>query len=151
TETRKVLHAYLAIGFLRAKAQRHDQLDRKLAEGEDYGALVELYNEMFRHLFRHMSDEVGPIAEVILEKYLNELKGRPGSLFARARLRRDGSLDVEQIERNVLGLEENERKGQLIEALNELLYAELLAVKRTLGASHESQLVHVFRKMRGEA
>jgi hypothetical protein len=43
-----------------------------------------------------------------------------------------------------------ERRNRLVEALNELLYAELLAVKRTLGASHEAQLIQVFRTMRGD-
>jgi hypothetical protein len=33
-----------------------------------------------------------------------------------------------------------------VDALNELLYAELLAVKRTLGAEHESQIVRAFRE-----
>ncbi|MEE9263232.1 MAG: hypothetical protein V3V11_02145 [Vicinamibacteria bacterium] len=97
-----------------------------------------------------MSGEVGPIAEIILEKYLGELKGRPHSLFERARLRRDGSLDPHQIELNVSRLKPFERRNRLVEALNELLYAELLAVKRTLGASHEAQLIQVFRTMRGD-
>ena len=33
-----------------------------------------------------------------------------------------------------------------MDALNELLYAELLAVKRTLGAEHESNIIKAFRE-----
>ena len=102
---------------------------------------------MFRNLFRHMSNEVGPIAEIILEKYLKELKERPGSLFERVRLRQDGALDPAQIERNLQRIPDDTRRDQLISSLNELLYSELLAVKRTLGASHESQLIQLFREM----
>ena len=94
---------------------------------------------MFRRLFRHMSEEVGPIAEIILEKYLKELKERPGS------------LDAVQVERNLQRIGEPQRRDQLISSLNELLYSELLAVKRTLGASHESQLIQLFREMQREA
>jgi hypothetical protein len=111
--------------------------------------MIEMYNGMYRYLFRYMSGEVGPIAEIILEKYLNELKDRPSSLFERVRLQRDGSLDPRELEVNVLELREGNKKNALVEALNELLYAELLAVKRTLGTSHESQLIQIFRKMRG--
>jgi hypothetical protein len=150
-ETRKVLHAFVSVGILRPSGAAETSTESGAEEAaDDYVGMVELYNNMYRYLFRHMSGEVGPIAEIILEKYLNELKDRPDSIFERARLQRDGSLDPREIEKNVLQIQEAHRKNLLIEALNELLYAELLAVKRTLGASHESQLIQVFRKMRGE-
>ncbi len=122
-------------------------MQQTLNDGQDHAAVVDLYNEMFRNLFRHMSNEVGPIAEIILEKYLKELKERPGSLFERVRLRQDGALDSAQIERNLQRIPDGTRRDQLISSLNELLYSELLAVKRTLGASHESQLIQLFREM----
>ena len=150
-ETRKVLHSFLAVGVLKSRGPKQAPLDQTLDGGQDYSSVVELYNEMFRRLFRHMSDEVGPIAEIILEKYLKELKERPGSLLERVRLRQDGALDPAQLERNLEGFPEAERHDSLISALNELLYSELLAVKRTLGASHESQLIQMFRDMQNEA
>jgi hypothetical protein len=147
--TRKVLHAFLSVGVIGVKGGEEAPGEEKAEDAdEDYAAMIEMYNGMFRYLFRHMSGEVGPIAEIILEKYLNELKDRPSSLFERVRLQRDGSLDPHELESNVLELQEVNKKNALVEALNELLYAELLAVKRTLGASHESQLIQVFRKMR---
>jgi Domain of unknown function (DUF4388) len=151
SETRKVLHTFLAVSVLRSRGPRQAPLAQKLGDGENYTAVVELYNEMYRRLFRHMSGEVGPIAEIILEKYLKELKERPGSLFDRVRLRQDGSLDPAQIETNLQRLSEDKRRDQLVAALNELLYSELLAVKRTLGASHETQLIQLFREMQREA
>ena len=63
------------------------------------------------------------------------------------RLRQDGALDPAQIERNLQRIPDDTRRDQLISSLNELLYSELLAVKRTLGASHESQLIQLFREM----
>ena len=149
-ETRKVLYAFLSVGVIVVKGRKQAPLDPEAIARADYRGMVELYNEMYKHLFRHMSGEVGPIAEIILEKYLGGLKGRPQSLFERARLRRDGSLDPHQIELNVSRLKPFDRRNALVEALNELLYAELLAVKRTLGASHEAQLIQSFRTMRGD-
>ncbi len=149
-ETRKVIHAFLSVGVLqgRRKEQPHD---REGSDGEDPANIVAVYNEMYRYLFRHMSGEVGPIAEIILEKYLNELKERPKSIFDRVLLNRDGTLDPQQLEKNIQNIEDAaRRREELIGALNELLYAELLAVKRTLGASHESQLIQVFQKIRAK-
>ena len=54
-------------------------------------------------------------------------------------LRKDGSLDEAAVERNLARLPEERRRPALVDALNELLYAELLAVKRTLGADHETR------------
>jgi hypothetical protein len=147
-ETRKVIHGFMAVGVVRSRGRKQAHLDRVVGDGEDYLSLVELYNEMYRYLFRHMSGEVGPIAEIILEKYLNDLKAQPGSLFEKIRLKRDGALDAQQVEKNIYRLEQANRRERVIEALNELLYAELLAVKRTLGEAHESQLIQVFRQMR---
>jgi hypothetical protein len=149
-ETRKVLHTFLAVAVLESRGPRQAPLSQKLDDRDDYRSVVEIYNEMYRRLFRHMSGEVGPIAEIILEKYLKELKElRPsaGSLFDRVRLRQDGSLDPGQIETNLERLPEDRRRPELVSALNELLYSELLAVKRTLGASHETHLIQLFREM----
>ena len=150
-ETRKVLHTFLAVGVLESRGPKQAPLQKKLGDGQDYASVVDLYNEMYRRLFRHMSHEVGPIAEIILEKYLKELKERPASLFERVRLGQDGALDPAQVERNLERIAESERRDTLISALNELLYSELLAVKRTLGASHESELIQLFREMQAGA
>ena len=136
---------------MKSHGPKQAPLQKTLDDSQDYTSVVELYNEMFRRLFRHMSEEVGPIAQIILEKYLKELKERPGSLFDRVRLRQGGALDPAQLEQNLERLPEGERHDRLISALNELLYSELLAVKRTLGASHESQLIQLFREMQNEA
>jgi len=50
------------------------------------------------------------------------------------------------VERNLNKLPEDDRRPRLVDALNELLYAELLAVKRTLGAEHESAIIKALRE-----
>jgi hypothetical protein len=50
------------------------------------------------------------------------------------------------VERNLNKAPEDARRPLLVDSLNELLYAELLAVKRTLGAEHESTIIKAFRE-----
>ena len=57
----------------------------------------------------------------------------------------DGALDDGAVERNVGRLPEEKRREALVGALNELLYAELLAVKRTLGEDHEGTIIRALR------
>ena len=103
---------------------------------------------MYRHVLAYMVNEVGPIAENVLAKYLNTLRESRPEVLADVALRRDGSLDEAAVERNLGRLAEDKRRPALVDALNELLYAELLAVKRTLGADHESAIVRELRPPR---
>jgi hypothetical protein len=89
---------------------------------------------------------VGPIAENVLEKYLSALRESRKDVFAGIKLQKDGSLDSALVERNLNKVPEEERRGRLVDALNELLYAQLLAVKRTLGAEHETAIIKAFRE-----
>jgi hypothetical protein len=93
-----------------------------------------------------MVREVGPIAENVLEKYLGGLRESRKDVFAGVRLQKDGTLEPAGVERNLNKLPEDQRRTSLVDALNELLYAELLAVKRTLGADHEASIVRAFRE-----
>jgi hypothetical protein len=88
---------------------------------------------------------VGPIAENVLEKYLAGLREARKDVFTGIKLQKDGSLDPTLVERNLNKLPEDERRGRLVDGLNELLYAQLLAVKRTLGAEHETAIIKAFR------
>ena len=95
-----------------------------------------------------MVREVGPIAENVLEKYL----GNAARVAARrcspgVKLQKDGALDGSARRAQPgHGCPRPTRRSLLVDALNELLYAELLAVKRTLGAEHETALVRALRR-----
>jgi hypothetical protein len=67
-------------------------------------------------------------------------------VFTGAKLQKDGTLDGTILERNLNKHPEEQRRIMLVDSLNELLYAELLAVKRTLGAEHESAIIKAFRE-----
>jgi hypothetical protein len=92
-----------------------------------------------------MVGEVGPIAQSVLEKYLAGLREQNKDVMGGLKLRSDGSLDPGQVELNLSHLPEQERLSRLVDALNELLYAELLAVKRTLGAEHEVAVIKALK------
>ncbi len=81
----------------------------------------------------------------MIEKYLSGLRETRKDVFAGVKLQKDGTLDGATLERNVNRFPEEERRARLVDALNELLYAELLAVKRTLGAEHEAEIIRALR------
>jgi hypothetical protein len=145
-ETLKVLYAFLSTGIVKAKGRKVRALDQDFVPEDSLHSVLGSFNQMYGYIFKYMVREVGPIAENVLEKYLGTLRESRKDVLAGVRLLKDGSLDPALVERNVNKLPEEGRRSQLVDALNELLYAELLAVKRTLGAEHESSIIKAFRE-----
>jgi len=144
-ETLKTLYAFLAASILRVKGRKVYTLDQDFVPEDTLVTVVSSFNQMYSYVFRYMVREVGPIAENVLEKYLNGLRDGRKDVFTGVKLLKDGTLDPSTLERNLNRHPENERRGMLVDALNELLYAELLAVKRTLGSDHEANIIRAFR------
>jgi hypothetical protein len=148
-ETLKVLYGMQCIGVVRAKGKKVHTLDQDFVPEDTTTSLMNSFNGMYGAIFKHMVKEVGPIAENVLEKYLGGLREQRKDVFLSVKLQKDGTLDSAAIERNLNKFPEEERRTRLVDGLNELLYAELLAVKRTLGAEHEATLIKLLRERQG--
>lgn len=147
-QTLKALYAFLSTGLVRGRGRKVRALDQDFVPEDTTLAVLDSFNRMYRQVLAYMVREVGPIAENVLAKYLHGLREARPDILTGVALRRDGSLDEAAVDRNISRLPEERRRLELVDALNELLYAELLAVKRTLGPDHESALVRELRPPR---
>jgi hypothetical protein len=145
-ETLKTLYALLAVGLLRTKGRKVHTLDQDFVQEDTVFSVLNTFNQMYGHIYKHMVREVGPIAENVLEKYVSTLREGRKDVFSGIKLQKDGTLDALVLEKNLNKIPEETRRALLVDALNELLYAELLAVKRTLGAEHEATIIRAFRE-----
>jgi hypothetical protein len=145
-ETLKLLYALTSVGVLRVKGKKVYALDQDFVPEDTVYTVVSSFNQMYAFIFRYMVREVGPIAENVLEKYLSTLRDARKDVFAGTKLLKDGTLDSTILERNLNRLAEDQQRPLLVDALNELLYAELLAVKRTLGADHEASIIRALKE-----
>jgi hypothetical protein len=144
-QTLKLLYAFLATGIARSRGRKVRTLDQDFVPADTTYSVLESFNRMYRFIFAYMVKEVGPIAENVLSKYLGTVRETRAEVLDGVDLRPDGSLDDPAVERNVGRLPDEERRDALVGALNELLYAELLAVKRTLGEDHEGTIIRALR------
>ena len=148
-QTQKVLYAFLATGILRSRGRKVRALDQDFVPEDTELALVDSFNRMYRQRARLHGARGRPDRR-------ERPRQVPGHACAQARpevlqdvaLRSDGALEEAALERNLARLPEDKRRAALVDALNELLYAELLAVKRTLGPDHETALVRELRPPR---
>ncbi|MBN2371662.1 MAG: DUF4388 domain-containing protein [Vicinamibacteria bacterium] len=145
-ETLKVLYTFHCVGIVRSKGKKVRPLDQDFVPGEDLWSVLNSFNQMYGFVFQYLVREVGPIAENVLEKYLNSLRQSRKDVLVGVKLQKDGTLDSAMIEKNLGHVDEEKRRDLLVESLNELLYAEILAVKRTLGAEHEAAVIRMLRE-----
>ncbi|HEV7500480.1 MAG TPA: DUF4388 domain-containing protein, partial [Vicinamibacteria bacterium] len=144
-ETLKTLYSLLSTGVARVKGRKVVTLDQDFVPVDTIYSVLDSFNQMYEHIFKYMVREVGPIAENVLEKYLGTLRDGRKEVFGGVKLQKDGTLDISVIERNLNKFPEEQRRSLLVDGLNELLYAELLAIKRTLGAEHEAAIVKALK------
>ncbi len=112
--------------------------------------IINNYNKMYSFLYRYMMREVGPIAEHVLSKYLNDLRENNSAVFKNVSLKKDGTLDGSTISGNLNWLRSEIKRESLVNSLNEFLYSAILAVKRTLGPDHERQVIETLKDVRPE-
>jgi len=149
-ETLRVLFLLVAIGTIKMKAHAGPEAE-DLGLADEIGSILRRYNGMLGQVYQYLMREVGPISEHLLAKALRELKGEHPVLLSRAALGGDGTLDGEVLQENLRGLSGLRRRETLVQGLNELLYSELLVLRRTLGAEHEGRVLRALRRPRAAA
>ena len=127
------------------KGKKVRALDQDFVPEDTLYSVLNSFNQMYGYIFRYMVREVGPIAENVLEKYLGGLREARKDVFAGSSCRRTARSTPRSSSATSTSSPRSSAGRMLVDALNELLYAELLAVKRTLGAEHEANIVRAFR------
>jgi hypothetical protein len=141
-ETKRVLFALLAAGFI-GSAQAGMKNARTGLEYSlgDMDRLFGVFNDRFAYLYRFVSKELGPVAPHIIEKSLDEIRDRIDPVFHDCEVKSDGRIELRSLPRKNLGVSSDDGKRSLLRSFDEILAAEVLAVKRTLGNGHEAALV----------
>lgn len=146
-ETLRTLFLLFVVGRLKMRAQVSEE-DSPDGGTEGLEQILQRYNGMFGLVYQYLMREVGPISEHLLERSLRELSATHQALFHRASLGGDGTVDADLLRENLGSLAGRRRKDALIQGLNELLYAELLVLRKTLGSDHEGRILRAFRDIR---
>jgi len=146
-ESQRAVFILLILGFagpFQNKAVRNLPAE---AAAPDLDRVLAAFNDKCSYIFKYVSKELGPVSLSVLGKSLDEVRPRLGPYFRDAELRGDGRIDIRSAIRPGLNTLQDEPRKALLRSLNEILAAEVLAVKRTLGNSHESYLVRNLEKV----
>lgn len=138
------LHCLGLVGLSDTKKQNHPALEISHAE---LHRLLESFNNKCSYIFKYISKEIGPAAFSVLEKSLEDIRSRLSPLSQDLRFDANGKIESNSILKAASSLPAKNIKKTIIKDLNEILDAEILAVKKTLGNSHESALVKNLEKI----
>jgi hypothetical protein len=112
--------------------------------------IMTLFNAKCAFIFKHVSKEVGPVAFNLIAKALDEVRGRLDPAFQSAELKPDGRLELKTLLRVNANIVGDECRRSLLRSMDEILAAEVLVVKRTLGPDQESAVIRSLDRL-GEA
>lgn len=150
-ETRRSLFALMLLGLAGTAGPKPKTAklagDMSLA-GMD--RILGLFNAKCAFVFKYISKEIGPVAFSMVGKALDEVRTRLDPAFQAAELKPDGRLEFKSLLRVNANIVGDDCRKSMLRSMDEILAAEVLVVKRTLGPEHESALVRSLEKL-GEA
>ena len=143
-ETQKTLYALFCAGFIRVRGRKIRTAGETAGRSSAVERALSVYNSMYGYIYRYLLREIGPEADATLQAAVSELH-EGGVLMAACRVTKAGILDETSFIAGLGALPESERTTQLTNALNEVLYAMLFAVRKTIGADHEANILKALR------
>jgi len=140
-ETQRVLFYLLCTGILVATRKAgNDHWASTVSQTEIQDQMEDL-NKKCAYIHKFMTKEIGPVSLKVLEKSINEINGYLSPLFKGVKLQKDGRIDIKSILKAQMTPSGRRSGKYLFRDLNEILAAEVLAVKKTIGSKKESLLI----------
>lgn len=106
----------------------------------DLGEILLVFNGALTALYRRVSAKNKDFLNEI-STFLRQMPSPFSYVFKDVNLREDGTVDGRKVLTNLSGLEEQDKKRLLAEALSELIYMECMAAQRDLGQAESARLI----------
>ncbi|MFQ6068894.1 MAG: DUF4388 domain-containing protein [Candidatus Aminicenantales bacterium] len=146
-ETQKSIFAFLILGIAAVLGHNKVKAPQAGFSLEEFDKILESFNAKLSYIYKYISKEIGPVAFNRLSKCLDDIRPFLGPAFEELELQPDGTIKLNSFLKMDYSLHGNERWKNLIQGFNEILCAEVLTVKKTLGNVHEAALVENLKKI----
>jgi hypothetical protein len=147
-ETQRVLFVFLCLGLAgsRPPKPKTGRLSPEMTLA-DMDKLFGLFNAKCSAIFKYISKEIGPVAQSVIRNALEDVRGRLDPVFQGFELKGDGRIELKSFLKTSMNLIGEDSRRGFLRSMDEILVAEVLAVKRTLGSAHESALVRSLERI----
>ena len=146
-DTAKALFLLFNLGIIETRPAVGESNQVGRLTPSDIKAFLETLNRQSLAIFRYLSKEIGPVAQTVMDKHIQDAKNHISPLFQPVRLRQGGALDFQPLLKKQALLTRKGVQADLLKGLNEILAAEILAVGNTLGVRVVGPLVEILNKL----
>lgn len=150
-ESQKVIFYLSCLGLIALSQSKIQETFHDKHPHLEFEKILDAFNDKFSYIYKYISKELGPVAFNVVEKCLEEIKSFLSPLFREIKFDAEGRIEINSIPKTNITFASGEAKMNLIKDLNEILVAEVLAVKKNLGNEHESLLVKNLEKIGEES
>lgn len=99
------------------------------------------YNIKFEMIFKILSKEIGPVALSIMSNSIDDIRDNLPVFLRHTQLDRGGRLMEKKILKKVWYHDYEHHSSEFVRGLEELLYAQIYAVRKNLGVDYENQIL----------
>jgi len=150
-DTLKVLYSLLKLEMIcdrkqTGRAPTPHSLPNPPTTFTSFDEVLQHYNSKFETIYRVLSKEIGPVAHSILTDAITSIQESIPACFQSLEIRPDGRIDEKSVMKSVWYENFADNSGEFLRGLEEILYAEVFAVKRHLGKEHEASILKWIRK-----
>jgi hypothetical protein len=141
TETIKIFFILKSLSLIEysQKKQRSSSMEEYSQAGLD--KILDRFNTQCSIIHKYILKEIGPVATNVFEKCLEEIKPTLPPFLQKIKVNETGGIEVDSVLKSNLVLTKEKARKDLKHGLNEILAAEVLIVKKTLGSQHEKILI----------
>ena len=145
--TKKTIFFLLSLGILGSPLRATPNKPLQEFSAAELRKILDTFNTKCSTILKYVSKELGPVALNLMEKSVEDVKPHLSPQFQKIRLGMDGKIDLHSVLKSNIVLSDRENIQSIIKSLNEILAAEILTVKKTLGNDFESALIKNLEKI----
>lgn len=150
-DTLKILYYLLKLELICNRKQPTRQHTPRFIQQQpttftSFDETLQYYNAKFEYIYRVLSKEIGPVAHSILFDSITTIQESIHPCFQNLEIRGNGRIDEKSVMKSIWYENFNENSNEFLKGLEEILYAEIYAVKRHLGKDHEKLILRWIRE-----
>jgi hypothetical protein len=139
--TKKALLALICLGILGPSPRATPNKPLQEFSVAELQKILDTFNAKCSYIYKSVSKELGPVALNLMEKSIEDIKPHLSQHFQKIRLGTDGKIDLKSVLKSNIIMSDRNTIQLIIKSLNEILAAEILSVKKSLGSEFESTLI----------
>ncbi len=145
--TKKTILFLLSLGIIGSPLRATPSKPLQEFSPAELHKILDTFNAKCSIIFKYVSKELGPVALNLMGKSVEDIKPHLSPKFQKIRLGMDGKIDLHSVLKSNIVFSDRENIQSIIKSLNEILAAEILTVKKTLGNEFEAALIKNLEKI----